>query len=126
DVLANFAERGIRNTRRIGSHVSDQTDRTLVTEFNALVKFLGHHHRPLHCKAEFARGFLLEFRRDEWWNWIAFSFLGGDVVDYERLLLCFGDNVVSLCLIFDEDLVLLEILIEATRLNRLFIDLEQT
>ena len=80
---ANFPQRRIGNTRRVGSHVSDQTDRTFVAQFNAFVKFLGQHHRLLHRKAEFAGCFLLKFRGDEWRNWIAFSFLGGNVVDDE-------------------------------------------
>src|SRR5262249_1603484 len=83
------------------------------------------HHRLLHREAKLARSFLLEFRGDERRHRIAFPFLGGDVADYECLLPSFGDNVVSLDLILDEDLVLLEILIEATRLDSLLVDLEQ-
>ena len=97
-----------------------------VAELNALVKFLGQHHRPLHCETEFARGFLLEFRRDERRNRIAFSFFGGDVADNKRLLLCFGNNIVSLRLTFNKNFVLLEILIEPAGLDCLLTNLEQT
>src|SRR6201988_3689240 len=110
---------------RVSSHVSDQADRAFVTQLDALIKLLGQHHGLLHRKAEFARSFLLDFRRNEWWNRIAFPFLGGDIGNDELLLPCFGNDLVGLRLALDEYFGFLQILIEATRLNGLLTDFEQ-
>src|SRR5215213_11923655 len=112
DVITNFPESSIGNARRVSSHVGDETDGTFGAKLNAFVKLLREHHRLLHCKTEFARSFLLQFRSNEWRDRIAFPFLRGYISDDERLLLRFSDDRVSLRLIIDEDLVLLELLIE--------------
>src|SRR5215213_3940561 len=125
DVIANFTERRVRNARRISSHVGDETNGAFVTELDAFVKLLRQHHRPLHREPELARSFLLQFRRNERRNRIAFALLRGYVVNDKRLLLRFSDDLIGLCLLADDDLVLLQLLIEATSFDSLLVDFEQ-
>ena len=86
---------------------------------------LRNHHGPLHRKAELARSFLLQFRSDERRHRVSFALFGGDLTDYKRLLLGFGDQVLGQLLVADEDFGLLNFVVKATRLNRLFADLQQ-
>jgi hypothetical protein len=67
----------------------------------------------------------LQFRSDERRNGITFTFLRRDIIDDERLLPRFSNDLISLGLIVDDDLVLLEILIEAAGFDGLLVDLEQ-
>ena len=74
DVLANFRQRIIGDSGRIGSHVGDQTDGTFLTQFHAFIEPLGDHHGALHAEAQLAGGILLQLAGGERWGRIAAPF----------------------------------------------------
>ena len=65
DELAHRVERVVRDARRVGTHVGDETDRAFVAELDALVEPLRDAHRAAGCEAELARRLLLQLRGDE-------------------------------------------------------------
>ena len=46
DVLARLLDRGVRDPDGIGSHVCDETNRSLIPNLYALIKLLRRAHRP--------------------------------------------------------------------------------
>src|SRR5579863_2939 len=49
-----------RDADRVGTHISDETNRTFFAEFDAFVQALRDHHRALHAETQFARRVLLQ------------------------------------------------------------------
>src|SRR5207237_3912752 len=56
---------------------------------------------------------------------IALALFGRDLIDNERLLLSFRDDLVRLRVVADQNVILFDFLIETGRLNRLLADLQQ-
>src|SRR5215831_5923666 len=81
DVLANFGDGFRGNPDRVGTHVGNQTDRTLFAEFHAFVEALRDHHGAFHAEAELARGVLLELAGGKWRRGIAAAFFLVDRAD---------------------------------------------
>src|SRR5271157_6616758 len=71
DQLAHFAQRLVRNTGRVGTHIRDESDRALVTEIDAFVEALRDDHGAFHAEAQLARRVLLELAGGEWRCWTA-------------------------------------------------------
>ncbi len=63
--LADFGDRVVADTDRVGTHVGDQADRTLAAERHAFIQALRKAHRAAGREAELARGFLLQGRGGE-------------------------------------------------------------
>src|SRR5579885_3321772 len=61
-----------RYTRRVGTHIGDETDR-LAANVHALIQALGDAHRALDIKSKLARCVLLEFAGSERCSWIALA-----------------------------------------------------
>src|SRR3954468_22449829 len=64
-VVARLTGGDLRDTSRVRSHISDETDRAFITYLNTLIEILGHAHRSLGAERELLRGFLLQRRRRE-------------------------------------------------------------
>ena len=61
DVLAHFRQSFVRNAGGIGTHISNETDRTFFAQFHTLIKALRDHHGAFDAEAQLARGVLLQF-----------------------------------------------------------------
>ena len=81
DELAHFGDGVVRDARRIGTHVGDETDRAFAAQFHAFIELLRQHHGALHAEAQLARRFLLQGGRDERSDRIAALFLRADRFD---------------------------------------------
>ena len=86
---------------------------------------LRNHHGALYRKAELARSLLLQFRSNEGRHRVSFALFGGDITDYKRLLLGFGDQVFRLSFITDQDFRFLKLVVKAAGLHRLIADFQQ-
>ena len=100
EIIARLSSCALGDTRRICPHIRDQTDRALVTHFDALVEILGDAHRALRPVRQLLRRFLLQRRCREGRRWILSSLATFYVGDGEGLLsLQVSENSVSLDLI---------------------------
>ena len=59
-MLAAGLERFVRDARAVGAHVGDESDRSLLAQFHALIQALGQHHGPLGGVMEAKAGLLLQ------------------------------------------------------------------
>src|SRR6185503_12656934 len=64
-IFARLLRRTLGNARRVGSHVRDETDRTLAPDLDALVEILSDPHRALRAERQLFGGFLLKRGRRE-------------------------------------------------------------
>ncbi len=96
DKRADFLERGIGNSRRVGPHISYQSDGAFGTQLDAFVQTLCYAHRLLHREAEFSSRILLELRCDKGWRRVAFALFCCNGVDEELFFLSFGNDLVRL------------------------------
>ena len=88
--------RELRDARGIGSHVGDETGRTVASELDALIELLGEHHRLARGEAELARGVLLQGARRERSRRAALALAAAHRLDDELLLhdvLCDGHRL---------------------------------
>ncbi len=60
DDLAHFGHRVVGEVSRVGTHITDQTDRLTITQRHAFVEFLGDTHGATGRESELARRFLLQ------------------------------------------------------------------
>ncbi len=65
DILADGRQSIRGDARRIGSHIGDQTDGTLVSQLNSFIELLRQLHRAPGLKSELTRRFLLQLARHE-------------------------------------------------------------
>ena len=59
--FARISNRIRTNTRRVGTHIGDQTDRTLRADLHTLIQTLRHAHRAAHIESQPASRILLQF-----------------------------------------------------------------
>ena len=122
DVLACLLDRGVRDADGIGSHVGNETDRSLIPKLHTLIQLLRRAHRPPGGKAQLFRRFLLHRAGRERGRRLAAAFSPLHRSHDERELLNFGDDVARRLLGFDLGLVPAELL--EPRLKRLPVLLE--
>ena len=60
DVFAHLGKGFGSDAGRIGSHVSNEADQSLVAKLDAFIQTLRNHHGALYAEAELARGILLQ------------------------------------------------------------------
>src|SRR5215472_6631569 len=86
----------VRHPCRVGSHVSDETDRSLIAQLDTFIEPLRDSHRARRLEVELARCFLLEARGDEGGCRAAAHFLALDGTNDERRLFDRADNLAGL------------------------------
>ena len=122
DVLAGLLDRRIRDAHRVGAHVGDEADRSLLTQLDALVQLLRGAHRAAGGEAELLGRFLLHRAGRERRRRLAAALAGGNRRHDKRQLLDFGDDGARCGFGFDLRLVPLELL--EPRLERLAVLLQ--
>src|ERR1700678_82679 len=73
-VFTHFLYSFWRDADRVGTHVSDETNRTFFAQFHAFIQPLRDHHGALHTETQLARRILLQFAGRERRRGIAATF----------------------------------------------------